>query len=158
MDGIEHVGVYDKEEIIENCTVQILTNTVTGEQSVGWWRGKKEDVPRFDGVKEPETGKPEPPDLDSMPCAGFLEDLVREIAENDPDPKSIGVCVCLTNGKVLTGYYHANITDKALFAHHIQSDAFFDEIEANAGRLADLIDDVADGESDIDEEEEEGEE
>ena len=30
--------IYDKEEIIENCTVQVLTNTVTGEVSVGWWR------------------------------------------------------------------------------------------------------------------------
>lgn len=29
---------YDKEEIFENCTVQVLTNTVTGEVSVGWWR------------------------------------------------------------------------------------------------------------------------
>lgn len=36
---------YDKEEIIENCTVQILTNTKTGEVSVGWWRGTKDDVP-----------------------------------------------------------------------------------------------------------------
>ena len=32
------ISYYDKEEIITNCTVQILTNTVTGEVSVGWWR------------------------------------------------------------------------------------------------------------------------
>lgn len=31
-------NIFDKEEIIENCTVQILTNTITGEVSVGWWR------------------------------------------------------------------------------------------------------------------------
>ena len=35
--------LYDKEEIIENCTVQVLTNTVTGEQSVGWWKQEKQD-------------------------------------------------------------------------------------------------------------------
>ncbi len=29
---------YDKEEIHENCTVQVLTNTATGETSVGWWK------------------------------------------------------------------------------------------------------------------------
>lgn len=29
---------YDREEIIENCTVQILTNSKTGEVSIGWWR------------------------------------------------------------------------------------------------------------------------
>ena len=38
-------GLYDREEIIEGCTVQILTNTVTGEQSVGWWRGTADDMP-----------------------------------------------------------------------------------------------------------------
>ncbi len=32
---------YDREEIYENCTVQVLTNTVTGEVSVGWWRNEK---------------------------------------------------------------------------------------------------------------------
>lgn len=39
-DGIVKVetNVFDKEEIYENCTVQVLTNTVTGEVSVGWWR------------------------------------------------------------------------------------------------------------------------
>lgn len=29
--------IYDQEEVYDNCTVQILTNTVTGEVSVGWW-------------------------------------------------------------------------------------------------------------------------
>jgi hypothetical protein len=33
--------VYDKEEVYTNCTVQILTNTVTGDVSVGWWRNDK---------------------------------------------------------------------------------------------------------------------
>lgn len=30
--------IYDKEEIIEGCTVRVLTNTVTGETNIGWWR------------------------------------------------------------------------------------------------------------------------
>ena len=30
-------NVYDIEEIHHDCTVQILTNSVTGEQSIGWW-------------------------------------------------------------------------------------------------------------------------
>ena len=29
---------YDKEEIYPDCTVQVLTNTATGEVSVGWWK------------------------------------------------------------------------------------------------------------------------
>lgn len=32
---------FDKCETIENCTVQILTNTKTGKVSVGWWRNEK---------------------------------------------------------------------------------------------------------------------
>ena len=32
------VNLYDKEEIYENCTVQILTNTITGKTSIGWWQ------------------------------------------------------------------------------------------------------------------------
>lgn len=35
------LNMFDKEEIIENCTVQVLTNTVTGETSVGWWRNEQ---------------------------------------------------------------------------------------------------------------------
>lgn len=30
-------NIFDKEETFTNCTVQVLTNTVTGETSVGWW-------------------------------------------------------------------------------------------------------------------------
>lgn len=33
-------NIFDKEETIENCTVQVLENSVTGEVSVGWWRNE----------------------------------------------------------------------------------------------------------------------
>ena len=33
-------GWFDIEEIHENCTVQILRNSVTGEMSLGWWENK----------------------------------------------------------------------------------------------------------------------
>ena len=29
---------YDHEEIYPDCTVQVLTNTATGDVSVGWWK------------------------------------------------------------------------------------------------------------------------
>lgn len=32
------ISFYDKEEIYDNCTVQVLTNTKTGETSIGWRR------------------------------------------------------------------------------------------------------------------------
>lgn len=34
-------NIYDEEEIHENCTVQILKNSVTGETSVGWWENEE---------------------------------------------------------------------------------------------------------------------
>lgn len=41
MDEQKIIGIstnlYDEVEIHENCTVQILRNSVTGEISIGWW-------------------------------------------------------------------------------------------------------------------------
>lgn len=33
-------NIFDEEEIHENCTVQILKNSVTGQCSVGWWENE----------------------------------------------------------------------------------------------------------------------
>lgn len=30
-------NIFDEVEVHENCTVQILRNSVTGETSIGWW-------------------------------------------------------------------------------------------------------------------------
>lgn len=35
-------NLFDVEEIHEDCTVQILRNSVTGEESVGWWPNRRE--------------------------------------------------------------------------------------------------------------------
>ena len=40
------IKVYDNVEIIENCTVEILSDSKTGECSVGWWRGTAKDEPK----------------------------------------------------------------------------------------------------------------
>ena len=37
------IPIYDHEEIYENCTVQILSNSFTGEVSAGWWPNEKEE-------------------------------------------------------------------------------------------------------------------
>lgn len=45
-------NMYDKEELFDDCVVEVLTNTITGEVSVGWWKKigwkkleSKEDCP-----------------------------------------------------------------------------------------------------------------
>lgn len=42
-----HPNLFDQEELIERDgkTYQILTNSITGEQSVGWWYGTAADMP-----------------------------------------------------------------------------------------------------------------
>ena len=45
------LNMYDQREIIEGCTVEIMTNTLTGETSVGWWRGGVEDSPGMEEGK-----------------------------------------------------------------------------------------------------------
>lgn len=37
---IEPLNWYDEQEVHHNCTVHILTNTKTGEVSIGWWRNE----------------------------------------------------------------------------------------------------------------------
>lgn len=37
------ISFYDKVEEYPNCTVQILTNTKTGEVSVGWWKNDPDE-------------------------------------------------------------------------------------------------------------------
>lgn len=37
-----NISIYDIEEIHENCTVQVLKNSVTGDVSVGWWENESE--------------------------------------------------------------------------------------------------------------------
>lgn len=33
----DSASIYDQEEVHENCTVVIWRNSVTGDESVGWW-------------------------------------------------------------------------------------------------------------------------
>ena len=38
LESQTEVNIYDHEETYHGCTVQVLTNTVTGQTSVGWWQ------------------------------------------------------------------------------------------------------------------------
>lgn len=37
---------YNQEEIYENCTVQVLTNTINGHTSIGWWQNNEKEEQR----------------------------------------------------------------------------------------------------------------
>ena len=38
---VNEINIFDREEVYTDCTVQILSNSVTGETSIAWWRTKK---------------------------------------------------------------------------------------------------------------------
>lgn len=43
-DGVTvHTILYDEVEEYQNCTVQVLRNTVTGDVSVGWWQEEENE-------------------------------------------------------------------------------------------------------------------
>ena len=37
------ISFFDKVEVHRNCTVEVLTNTQTGEVSVGWWKNDPDE-------------------------------------------------------------------------------------------------------------------
>lgn len=42
LDMQTELMMFDQEEIHHNCTVQVLTNSVTGDTSIGWWEEEDE--------------------------------------------------------------------------------------------------------------------
>lgn len=76
-------------------------------------------------------------DITKQPYAAWLEESLQVIAGLDP------VCLCIAatspDGDVFTGYYRADATDKAVFAHHIQSDVTMDIIRANIEEIKDML-------------------
>lgn len=49
------------------------------------------------------------------------------------------------DGTVFTGYYNADATDKAVFAHNIQSDVTMDIIRANIGEIKEMLEENDNG-------------
>ena len=38
------VSFYDQVEVYDNCTVEVLTNSKTGDISYGWWKNDGEEA------------------------------------------------------------------------------------------------------------------
>lgn len=58
---------------------------------------------------------------------------------------AIAIVAKTESGNTLTGYYNADAQDKAVFAHHIQSDIVLDIIKANAAEIKAMMEGVDDG-------------
>ena len=74
--------------------------------------------------------------------AEWLEAGLRKMFELKPS--SIALVASLETGETLTGYYHADAQQKAMFAHHINSDAMLDVVLNNIGLVRDALDELDD--------------
>lgn len=84
-------------------------------------------------------------DITKQPYSKWLEESLKVIFEFKP------ACLCIAatspDGETFTGYYNADATDKAVFAHHIQSDVTMDIIRANIATIKAMLEDCdAEGE------------
>lgn len=82
-------------------------------------------------------------DITSQPWAEWLENSLETIIGIEPE------CLCIVaknpDGAVFTGYYNADATEKAVFAHNIQSDVTMDIIRANIGEIKEMLEEGDDG-------------
>lgn len=79
-------------------------------------------------------------DITKKPYAVWLEEALKTIVETGTE--KLCVAAILPNGDVFTGYYNADTTDKALFAHNIQSDVTMDIIRANIDTIKKALEDI----------------
>lgn len=65
--------------------------------------------------------------------ATWLETALQALYKSNPS--AIAIVAKTAAGNTLPGYYNADAQDKAVFAHHIQSDIVLDIIRANAAEI-----------------------
>ena len=66
--------------------------------------------------------------------AEWLEKFIESVMEYKPT--MIGVCCLMETGESMTGYFgDVGHADKAVMAHHLQTDAMMDVMKANAAEL-----------------------
>lgn len=75
--------------------------------------------------------------------AAWLEKALQALYKSEP--LAIAIVAKTEAGNTRTGYYNADAQDKAVFAHHIQSDIVLDIIKANAAEIKAMMEGVDDG-------------
>lgn len=71
--------------------------------------------------------------------AAWLEKALQALYKSKP------LAIAIVAKTTLTGYYNADAQDKAVFAHHIQSEIVLDIIKANAAEIKAMMEGVDDG-------------
>lgn len=76
-------------------------------------------------------------DITRQPWSEWLENSLRTIM--DIGAERMCIAGKTPDGTVFTGYYNADATDKAVFAHNIQSDVTMDIIRENIGKIKEML-------------------
>ena len=76
-------------------------------------------------------------DITKLPYAPWLEEAIRTLTEHDV--RSACIVATIDEGDTMTGYWNADTQDKAIFAHHIQSDIILDIVQQNAGIIKEAM-------------------
>lgn len=63
----------------------------------------------------------------------WLEETIGYLFEHKP--MTMAMTALMEDGNVMTAYYKANATDKALFVHNIQSDIIIDIVAQNVNTI-----------------------
>lgn len=82
-------------------------------------------------------------DIKRQPWAEWMENSMRTIM--DIGAESMCIAGKTPDGTVFTGYYNADATDKAVFAHNIQSDVIMHIIRENIGKIKEMLEENDDG-------------
>ena len=72
--------------------------------------------------------------------AAFLEESISILFKENP--VSAVVAATTEDGRTFTGYYNADSTDMAIFAHHINADAMLEVVLNNIDLVRDALDDL----------------
>lgn len=84
--------------------------------------------------------------FENQEFASWLEASLKELFQQDATRKIDSACVIArcADGYVLTGYYRADVQDKAIFAHNIHADAMLDVVLNNINRVREALEEDAD--------------
>jgi hypothetical protein len=87
-------------------------------------------------------------DPSKLPYAGWLEETIKKLMEHDV--ACIGLAAITGDHQILTAYFAANMTDKAIMAVNIQGDALMDMTLANARMILDAAEEQEDDDGEDD--------
>ena len=94
-------------------------------------------------------------DFREIPYAEWLEEGLKLLLQEQPE--KLGLVATMSDGTTMTGYYNADATDKAVFAHNIYTDAILDTVLCNIADIKEALNELEQSSDSDDDEDSEDE-